>query len=553
MKLTLPTASVLGFGLIFSALILAGGVSAQTEPAEIQFPVAELENCKDKAACKAYCDKPENIRACIAFAEKNGLMPKEEIEIAKKFIAAGAKGPGGCSGKEACEAYCDDISHINECVAFAERTGILPPDELQEAKKVQSAIAKGVKPPACRNKKECDVYCEAPENMKECIAFGEAAGFLEGEELQEARKVLAAIEGGLTPPPCRGRDACEAYCTSPDNMESCIAFALAAGLMTGGEVEESKKVLEVIKKGVKPPACRGKEECDAYCAEPGHTDECVQFAVAAGFMTEKEAEMAKRTGGKGPGGCVGKEACEAFCSNPENRLACLEFAKANGMISEEEVRRMEEGFGEARASAPNMPPEVETCLQGVLGGDAFEKLKRGEPIASEEMKEKVSTCFKEMNLGSGQPPRIPQMPPGFEGRPELIGPPATELREGQEQSLYEAERNRIYELERQRIYEAEKNRLMQEGGYPSVPGMLPQGAYPETYGTQAPPADYQSYQQQYQQGSIPTVSPAPTTDPTSSVLPLPMPIESTAPQSTLEKIVDGSLAAVGGVLKKLGF
>src|SRR3989338_6814312 len=89
-------------------------------------------------------------------------------------------------------------------------------------------------------------------------------------------------------------------------------------------------MLAAIKKGVLPPNCSGKEECDAYCTEPAHTDECINFAIAAGFMTEKEAEMAKKTGGKGPGGCVGKDACDAFCGNQDNQQTCMDFAKENG-------------------------------------------------------------------------------------------------------------------------------------------------------------------------------------------------------------------------------
>ena len=51
--------------------------------ANIQYPVKELGNCKDEAACKAYCDKPKNMKACIDFAEKNNLMSKEEVERLK--------------------------------------------------------------------------------------------------------------------------------------------------------------------------------------------------------------------------------------------------------------------------------------------------------------------------------------------------------------------------------------------------------------------------------------------------------------------------------------
>ena len=124
---------VLGLLIIISSAVLASKIMARetTGAADIQYPVRELNNCQNEKACKAYCDEPENINACVDFAEKNNLMSQEEIELAKKFMAAGSKGPGGCRGKNECETYCNDISHIDECVAFGEKTNLIPPQELE--------------------------------------------------------------------------------------------------------------------------------------------------------------------------------------------------------------------------------------------------------------------------------------------------------------------------------------------------------------------------------------------------------------------------------------
>ncbi|MDP1689819.1 MAG: hypothetical protein Q8L52_01270 [bacterium] len=330
MKNNLLSASILGFGLIVAFLIVTDGAFAQTTLDTIQFPIAELGNCKDKSTCKTYCDDADHTDACLAFAEKNNLMSKEEIDVAKKFEASGNKGPGGCTGREACQNYCGDVNHIDDCVAFAEKTGMLPPKELAEAKQVQAAIAKGVKPPACNGKKECDAYCEDSSHMKECIAFGEAAGFIKGKDLEDAKKMMTAVENGATPPACKGKEACDAYCSDASHIEECMTFAQAAGLMSPEEAQNSQKMIDAVKKGFKPPACKGKEECDAYCSEPTHTDECINFSIAAGFMDEKQAEMARKTGGKGPGGCVGKDACDTFCGDQANQQICMDFAKENG-------------------------------------------------------------------------------------------------------------------------------------------------------------------------------------------------------------------------------
>ncbi len=393
----------------------------ETETAQdgIQYPVKELGNCKDKADCKSYCDNSKNMSACVDFAQAHNLMSEEEIRTAKNFIATGSKGPGGCAGKDACEQYCNDMSHIDECISFAEKNNLLPPEELEEAKKVQAAIKRGVKPPPCGNKKQCDVYCEEPEHMEECIAFGIEAGFIQGKELEDVQKMLAAVKRGVKPPPCRGKEACDAYCSNPDNMEMCMTFAMEAGFMSEQEKADSQKMLQAIKKGVKPPNCKSKEACDAYCQQDEHFEECVNFAEAAGFMTAEEAAMARKTGGKGPGGCKGKEECEAFCNNPDNQETCFNFAKDNGMIPEEDLKRMEEGKQQLQQALQQAPQTVIDCLQSELGQDMVEKMKSGTAMPPKEIGDKMQGCFQKMGPppGAGEPGAGGMIPPAGQTGP----------------------------------------------------------------------------------------------------------------------------------------
>lgn len=410
----MKTKYFISFIILISSFIITGSVIA----ADIQYPVKELGNCKDEAACKTYCDKPANMEACINFAEKNNLMSSEEIETAKKFIAAGNKGPGGCENKDACEEYCNDMNHIDKCIAFAEENNLIPPEELAEAKKVQAAISRGVKPPPCGNKKTCDVYCEDPEHMEECINFGIEAGFIQGKELEDTQKMLAAVKRGVKPPPCKGKEACDEYCQEPDHMEECMNFAMEAGFMTEQEKADSQKMLAALKKGVKPPACKGKDECDIYCSQDEHIEECMNFAEAAGFMSPEEAAMARKTGGKGPGGCKGKEECEAFCNNPDNQETCFNFGKENGMIPEADLKQMEEGKKQFQETLNNMPREVSQCLDSSVGTEMMEKFKSGAVMPPKEIGDKMRQCFEK---GMGQPGG-PQQGPSEPGTGGMMPP-----------------------------------------------------------------------------------------------------------------------------------
>lgn len=423
------------FGIGVIILISAGFFILGQELPGITFPVAELGNCASKAECKTYCDKPENMLACLDFAEKYNLIPKEEIEIARKMLKLGiSEGPGGCRGQAECSAYCDEISHIEECIAFAEKHNLIPPEELKEAKKVAAAIGRGIRPPNCRGKTDCDIYCSQPENMEECLNFAIAAGLIPPEEMEEVQKVLDVLRKGVKPPPCRGKAECEEYCSVPEHFEECIVFAEAAGFISSEEAAMARKT-----GGKGPGNCRGKEECQAYCEDPAHAEECINFALEYGFMSPEEAEQAKKMLAAGltagPGGCKGKEECEAYCNDITHTEECVDFALKAGFMSPEEAERMREMMGKGPPAGmppegmpsegipPTIPPEKippEGIPPGKIPPEALppEGMMPGPPCTSPE------ECIKYCSQNPTDPfcQMMPQTPPPPEGVPQIPPP-----------------------------------------------------------------------------------------------------------------------------------
>lgn len=498
MREYIASAWVLVAGMVIAGAIVAApaftlslskALAQEGSAVNIQFPVAELGNCGSEGECKTYCDDPANITACAAFAEANGLMSREEAATARKFSQGNFEGPGGCTSKESCESYCDDIAHINVCVAFAEANNIIPPQELAEAKKVQAAIARGVKPPACGNKRSCDTYCRAPANMKECIAFGEAAGFIQGRELEDARKMIAALD-----------------------------------------------------KGVTPPACNGKEECDVFCAEEANFPQCIAFAEAAGFMSKEELEMAKKTGGKGPGGCRGEE-CRTFCDNPANQEVCFSFAKEHGLLKQEDLQRMEEGKTKFREGLSQAPPEVAECLKNTVGQEVLDKLASGGGMPPQDLGEKMRACFENFrpqgNFEGGRPERsFPgqpseegfsgMVPPGgtFQGPGGCVGP--EECRSYCESNPeacrgFGGGEGRIEELPRPgevpHFNQIPEGMMEGRGGFPGAPsGEQFRQGYGEEFQKQFEGQYREEYQKQYQQTIPEGTYPMP---PTGAEMPIP--------------------------------
>ena len=96
------------------------------------------------------------------FTEKHNLMSKEEISKARAF-AQSKNRPGNCKNKEECEAYCEDIKNIDSCLSFAEENGFIGATELKEAKQVVKALKEGANlPGGCKNKKNVKLTAKTP-------------------------------------------------------------------------------------------------------------------------------------------------------------------------------------------------------------------------------------------------------------------------------------------------------------------------------------------------------------------------------------------------------
>src|SRR3989338_7001896 len=439
---------ILIFGFMFFGFIC---LSVAQEPTDIVFPVSELGNCANKDACKAYCDNPDNEESCVSFAEKHNLIPKEDIEKAKKMI--GKTGPGGCRGEVACRAYCENPDHQDDCLEFAERAGFFIEDVKVAAREVlkqggpggcrgekdcraycddpaniEQCLEFGKKhglvsekdanrarlvaqggPGGCRNEKECRDYCEKPENQEACLAFAEEHNLIPKEELERAKKMM----GKVGPGGCRGPE-CRDYCEKPENQEACLAFAEQEGLMPKEEIERAKNFIKLAQEPG-PGGCKGSE-CRTYCEYPVHQEECFAFAKEHNLVSENEQERYKRgmelkkkmDESGGPGGCKSEEECRAYCGDPRNVEECIAFGSAHANISQEEAMRMMREFNR-ELSGREFRPEKE-----------FEQME-GEQFRKFEEFRQLEREFRGKSEVFGAPPSVGIKEEGVK-KAQFIGP-----------------------------------------------------------------------------------------------------------------------------------
>lgn len=276
--------------------------------------------CKTPQECDAFCRVLENLNACLDYSVSHGYMPKEEAD--KILAKANKGGPGGCKNEAECESFCRNPENMEACMNFAVENGELNKDDadflITRAKKPGNRRGgpgkpgeggpgepkidkekagkvleeKGGGPGGCKTTEECGNFCSNPEHGEECMKFAVENGFMPPEEVEKAKKMMAMVGPGG----CRGPQECDAYCGKEEHGEECINFTINNGLVPPEEIEGMKKEMEIVKKLKRgamagPGGCKGPQECQVYCSDQSHMEECISFASKSGMMNRNEASM----------------------------------------------------------------------------------------------------------------------------------------------------------------------------------------------------------------------------------------------------------------------
>ncbi|MBI2120309.1 MAG: hypothetical protein HYT94_01645 [Parcubacteria group bacterium] len=171
--------------------------------------------CRTKQECEAYCGDFSHAKECFEFAQKAGIMQKggkgpssggshePNAEQMEKIMMLSQSGetPGQCNSKDACEKYCSDASHREECLDFGVKIGFIHPDE---AAKIKQMGGKG--PGGCDSQKSCQEYCNDQSHHEECFKFAEEHGFMSKEEAVQAKEGWMRARQGFENAPPEARE-----------------------------------------------------------------------------------------------------------------------------------------------------------------------------------------------------------------------------------------------------------------------------------------------------------------------------------------------------------
>src|SRR3989344_4965124 len=389
-------------GVVTDSVFGAVGHLQRSETEKNKFPITKLGNCKDQSSCKTYCDDKAHIVACTDYAEENGMISKEEAARAREFAdVLRGDGPGACKDQKTCEAYCNGVAHLDECLLFAERHNLIPKDVLQDAKRISRVLAEGATlPGGCTDKKSCESYCADTTHADECVNFAEKAGLIAKEDAEMAMK-----PGGEGPGGCRSRETCEAYCNDTSHQEECFKFAEKYGLIPAEQLKEIKDGMGQLRAGLP----QLPEEARVCLKEKLGEEALAKISEGTFMPTQNMGQLIK--------GCMAdmmpkiKEKISAAMdiATPEAK-ACIEKGLGSSGLDkmrsggEMDARRgdivrkcfesmRESGMQQAREGLEKMPPEMRACIEEKLGKDVVEKIMNGDGIElSPDMGNAFQSC-----------------------------------------------------------------------------------------------------------------------------------------------------------------
>ena len=206
---------IIGIFIFILFLFLSGQVSAQ-----LRYPVTELGNCRDAKECFLYCEIPQNKASCWSYGKYKlgsvlGQSTADENKIAKEHgITFPIAQLGNCTNVSACKAFCDNPNNQQVCVNFARSKG------LGVYREQQDVLQKAKQELGCISYESCRSFCENPDNREKCMKFADQNQSPElkakkEEFIQKAKEILG----------CDSYSSCKTFCGNPDNREKCMNFA----------------------------------------------------------------------------------------------------------------------------------------------------------------------------------------------------------------------------------------------------------------------------------------------------------------------------------------
>ena len=249
---------------------------------------------------------------------------------------------GNCATVAECGNYCKKDGNLPQCMAFVKKYQITKDDVLTFT---VSELG------SCQMGSDCRNFCNRDENITQCIDFADKYDLLSTSNIEIAQKFTKAVGTGGGPGSCKTLEQCERYCDDSAHTNECLDYVGKRELLPIEELNRVRKVAEGFRQGVETPGkCRDITGCNLYCTDSSHLNECATYASKVGYFSSEQATEAKKfsslvSQGTTPGGCKSKEECEQYCANAVHKGDCADFAGSAGYLSKEDAEAIKKYGG----------------------------------------------------------------------------------------------------------------------------------------------------------------------------------------------------------------
>ncbi|MBI4039281.1 hypothetical protein HY388_00445 [Candidatus Daviesbacteria bacterium] len=249
---------------------------------------------------------------------------------------------GNCQTIAECGNYCKKDGNLPACMAFVKKYQITKDDVLTFT---ISELDN------CQMGSDCRNFCNRDENIAQCIDFADKYDLLSTSNIELAQKFTQAVGSGGGPGGCKSLEQCERYCDDSSHTNECLDYVGKKNLLPIEELNRVRKVAEGFRQGAETPGhCRDYTECNVYCADYSHVNECSTYAKKVGYFSSEQAAEVERflpliSRGAMPGGCKSKEACEEYCANDTHQGECADFSLSAGFLSKEDAEAIKKYGG----------------------------------------------------------------------------------------------------------------------------------------------------------------------------------------------------------------
>jgi hypothetical protein len=342
--------------------------------AEVRKVAPFLKSGETPGGCKSetYCQNITHFEECVSFAEKAGLIGKEDAAMARK---SGGSGPGGCRTQAACEAYCNQDTHAAEFFTFAKERGILSVEKIKEIEDGTGRLRSGMS--------------QMPQEVANCLT-----------DKLGADKMTRLQAGTLTPSQQLGDTVKACFASFMPKVKAKMepAMAIAAPEVKQCLIDKvGQDNLDKIMNGEAPAPSAGDniKNCFAIMKEEG-------MKKYRDAMAQIPAEVKS---------CVRNK----LDANIEEQIQNSEDASIGTKI-EGAFRDCSKEFqakfqGKLQEGLQSVPPAAKDCIEAQLGGDLTAKIESGAIRGESDMQAIINKCMSKVSIPTAGAGSGPQMGP----------------------------------------------------------------------------------------------------------------------------------------------